>query len=85
MKSRDFCFWLQGFFEVQESGLALHDEPMTLNKGQLACVKRHLAMVFQHEIDLETKLPDGASDVAQAAHQTLLNQTHSGGETLFRC
>lgn len=43
MTSRDFCYWLQGFFEVSEA--------KTLNTKQLQQVKNHLNMVFKHEID----------------------------------
>lgn len=43
MTSRDFCFWLQGFFEV--------GDPKTLTGEQLDLVKRHLNLVFIHEID----------------------------------
>jgi hypothetical protein len=44
--SRDFCFWLQGFLELDGG-----EEAPPMNKGQVACVKRHLALVFKHEID----------------------------------
>lgn len=43
MNSRDFAFWLQGFFEL--------GTPDSLSSEQVACIKRHLAMVFIHEID----------------------------------
>jgi len=43
MKSRDFCFWLQGFFELTDS-----DEP---TPEQVRSIRKHLAMVFIHEID----------------------------------
>lgn len=43
MNSRDFCYWLQGYFEVAGPG------PMT--EEQVECVKRHLSLVFIHEID----------------------------------
>lgn len=43
MTSRDFCFWLQGFFEIGEFP--------DLHEGQVDCIKRHLNMVFAHEID----------------------------------
>jgi len=44
MKSRDFCYWLQGYMEltVSHSGLTA---------AQLSTVQQHLAMVFKHEID----------------------------------
>jgi len=48
MSSRDFCYWLQGYFEIAESqsGQTL---PITFN--QIDTIKKHLAMVFKHEID----------------------------------
>lgn len=43
MTSRDFCFWLQGFFEVSEAD--------NLSTAQTDTLKNHLSMVFVHEID----------------------------------
>ena len=43
MTSRDFCFWLQGFFELSNEKY--------LDEAQTNMVKKHLAMVFVHEID----------------------------------
>jgi hypothetical protein len=43
MTSRDFCYWLQGLFELQN--------PTTLDARQTELIKRHLNMVFFHEID----------------------------------
>lgn len=43
MKATEFCYWLQGMFE-----LAL---PIQLNEEQTDLIKRHLAMAFQHDID----------------------------------
>lgn len=43
MTSRDFCYWLQGYFEV--SGATI------LTASQMEVVKAHLNMVFVHEID----------------------------------
>lgn len=43
MTSRDFCFWLQGFFELQSVP--------EVSTAQAAAIKRHLDMVFAHEID----------------------------------
>jgi len=43
MNSRDFCFWLQGYFEI--SGKS------DMSSEQVDMVKRHLALVFKHEID----------------------------------
>jgi hypothetical protein len=43
MTSRDFAYWLQGFFEIAQ--------PETATAEQVDMIKQHLAMVFVHEID----------------------------------
>ena len=50
MKSRDFAFWLQGFFELGGGADGL-------SSTQVALVKQHLALVFKHDIG-----SDGACD-----------------------
>lgn len=37
MTSRDFCFWLQGYFEI-------HDRQESLDYKQLECIKKHLSL-----------------------------------------
>jgi hypothetical protein len=43
MTSRDFCYWLQGFFEISGA------KEITPEQAQV--IKNHLNMVFKHEID----------------------------------
>ncbi len=43
MTSRDFCYWLQGYFEIGGAG------PLTAEQASM--VAKHLALVFKHEID----------------------------------
>lgn len=43
MTSRDFCYWLQGYFEVSN--------PKMIASEETEAIKNHLAMVFKHEID----------------------------------
>lgn len=43
MDSVDFCYWLQGLFEL--------GDPKELNAKQVDLIKKHLNMVFVHEID----------------------------------
>ena len=50
MKSRDFCYWLQGYFEVKE-GETTTPNDKSLTHQQVVMIKNHLAMVFKHEID----------------------------------
>lgn len=64
LTSRDFVFWLQGLFEVAE--------PKELNEKQTEIIKRHLNLVFFHEID-----PSYSSDTKV---QTEMNLIHGGEE-----
>lgn len=43
MTARDFCFWFQGFIEI--------GDPKELTPKELDMVKKHLNLVFKHEID----------------------------------
>ena len=47
MTSREFCYWLQGYFEIGHAPGASGG----LNPAQVDQVKKHLALVFVHEID----------------------------------
>lgn len=63
MKSVEFCYWLQGLFELQN--------PKKLNAEQTDLIRRHLNMVFKHEID---------PSYGDASIQEVLNELH-GGQT----
>jgi hypothetical protein len=60
MSSREFCYWLQGYFE--------NANPTTIGEVQTDLIKRHLNLVFKHEID-----PSYGNEV----HQQELNQIHN--------
>jgi hypothetical protein len=51
MTSRDFCFWLQGFFELSNE--------QALSTAQTSMIAKHLALVFRHEIDPSMGGPTG--------------------------
>lgn len=67
MTSRDFAFWLQGYLELTPG-----DPTAPMSGAQVDKVRRHLALVFIHEIDpgmktvnqriedLKQKIHDGA-------------------------
>ncbi len=89
MTSRDFCYWLQGFFELDGAGDTVATGNPGLSPKQTAAVRAHLALVFKHEIDPSAGGPD-----AQAA----LNKIHEAGKatgptigghgldgTIYRC
>jgi hypothetical protein len=71
MQARDFCFWLQGYFE-----LALPGTLGGLNADQLAQVRAHLALVFKHEIDPSV---DGGDPLKAAEHQAIHDRPQIGG------
>ena len=62
MTSRDFAYWLQGYFEI-------HGGDESLTKEQAECIKKHLALVFVHEIDPSAGPP---------AYQAKLDAIHHG-------
>ncbi len=72
MKMQEFCYWLQGYFEIN----AHYDQ--SLNGNQVQMIKNHLKMVFKHDID-----PSYPSN-----QQATLNAMHSppgpNGE-VYRC
>lgn len=63
MKSVEFCYWLQGFFEVAN--------PKSVSDEQLDMIKRHLDLVFIHEID--PSYPE--------YQQEKLNEVHAGSSS----
>lgn len=75
MTSRDFCFWLQGFFELrapaQDSGLTLE---------QSRAIQRHLALVFEHEID-----PSMGTAKAQQTLNAIHGHPPNPGGLVMRC
>lgn len=69
MQSRDFAFWLQGFFEFSKA--------TKLDEHQTELIKKHLSLVFIHEID-----PSFGDSNEK------LNEAHfpvSTGDKLIRC
>lgn len=73
MTSRDFCFWLQGYFEISNAN--------TIGPNEAQCIRQHLAMVFKHEIDPSMTAPPGAP-VSNLDYQTLLNDLHGNNDTV---
>ena len=72
MNTIDFCFWLQGYFEI--NGKA------EITREQAKIIKNHLNLVFKHEID-----PLRESQTTTPT--SVLNHTHnpSKNDTLLRC
>lgn len=77
MTSRDFVYWFQGYMEIASAG----DEsgPITLTSAQVACVKKHLALVFVHEIDPSAGPPEHQAKLDEAHSSPPKKPTGSGG------
>jgi hypothetical protein len=67
--SRDFCYWLQGYLELRD----VHD-PQGLSEAQLSTITKHLALVFEHEID-----PSMGGPLQQATLDAIHNPPGGGG------
>jgi hypothetical protein len=78
MTAVQFCYWLQGYFEI----VAANPGPRVMNgltPSQTEAVKRHLAMVFAHDLDPKA----GGAEV-----QEKLNHLHDNrptGDVVERC
>lgn len=73
MTSRDFCYWLQGLFEL--------GSPAVLDAKQTDLVRAHLAMVFIHEIDPsagDVKQQAVLNDIHKQLDQTAKAQAQAG-------
>ena len=66
MTARDFCFWLQGYFELTQ-GLPSREGQPWIDTNQAFVIRKHLDLVFKHEID---------PSMGPQKHQDTLNQIH---------
>lgn len=62
MKSVEFCYWLQGMFEINPPSVGL-------SKEQVSIIKKHLDMVFYHEID--NSYPSEQQDALNKFHNEI--------------
>lgn len=72
MKATEFCFWLQGHFEMNGTG--------ALSADQAEMIQRHLSLVFKHEID-----PSQGTTEHQAELQALHDANLNHGQAVPRC
>ncbi len=85
MNSRDFIYWLQGFFEIT-------GEDVELSVEQSAMIRKHLALVFKHEIDPSMGPPEHQdelnaihADAPKKPEDPHKTATKSSGPTVYRC
>lgn len=82
MTARDFCYWLQGFFELQAAGTEGVKLDLGIPSAKAEVIRRHLALVFAHDIDPKAG-PKEVQDELNAIHHGA-KKTHTG-EVLMRC
>ena len=71
MNTIDFCYWLQGYFEISGDS--------EISKEQAEVIKNHLNLVFKHEID-------PLRENQTTTPVSVLNNAHSPlNDTLIRC
>lgn len=61
MTSRDFCYWLQGYFESITASPIMGDK-------QITHIKQHLTLVFEHEIDPSAGFAEQQAGMYQIHH-----------------
>lgn len=66
MKATEFCYWLQGYFELDQASTKPGN---ALTGEQVEVIQRHLALVFKHDIDPQAGPPE---------YQQVLNNIHNG-------
>lgn len=72
MLSRDFAYWLQGFFEISDA--------KSLDEKQTEQIKKHLHLVFVHDID-----PSMGDANHQAKLNAVHTPNGDPGKILLRC
>lgn len=87
MRAENFCYWLQGFFEIQDAGAAERSSEAlkgrSLSEKQVEIIRKHLSLVFTdvlgtHEDRSQSKdAPDltvggGISDLLRAPRSDIL-------------
>lgn len=72
MISRDFCYWLQGYFEISVVN--------SLDAKQVGIIRNHLNLVFEHEIDPSI---DGNNKELKKKLQKI--HDNESEETTYRC
>ena len=77
MKSRDFCYWAQGFFEISE----VSNKNITLNSSQIELMKKHLDMVFSFENVVQENIKKPEYDKLK----NLPNYTYDPGVRYYSC
>lgn len=74
--SREFCFWMQGFFETTK--------PKTIGEKETKVIKEKLSAVFKHDID-PSMGDEEHQEVLNHIHSGPGLNQDPDGPTIYRC
>lgn len=77
MKAAEFCYWIQGFFELSESE--------QLTPRQVEIIRNHLKLVFYHDIDPSYSEDPAVQAEMQAIHDGDAKPPKRQGSILVKC
>lgn len=81
MRSTEFAYWLQGFFELSETN--------EITPRQVEIIKNHLKLVFYYDIDKSYEVDQKTSETMQAIHdgnhQTISPPKRKPGDLIVKC
>ncbi len=77
MKATEFCFWIQGFFELSESE--------QLTPRQVEIIRNHLKLVFYHDIDPSYSEDPVVQEEMQAIHDGTTKPPKKQRDTIVKC
>ena len=78
MESVNFCYWLQGFFEIAK--------PSEITSEQTEMIKNHLNLVFFHDIDPKASKDEKIQEKMNEIHSGKIKPSHhSPSTTVVRC
>ena len=94
MKAVEFCYWLQGFFEIRDANRVIAPG---ISESQVTTIKTHLALVFKHEIDPSYSADPKVQAEMNAIHDAAKKRPPKrpprpsegpgsfGGDVVYRC
>lgn len=83
MNSRDFVYWLQGYFEISDP----NNDGLSIDEDGVGMIRKHLALVFKHEIDPSygDEKKQAELNKIHAPSKPTKNSTKGIDGTLYRC
>jgi hypothetical protein len=75
----DFCYWMQGFFEIHDA-MPQPQQQVGMTAAQVDIIRKHLALVFQNVTQGARYEPQICDDSAQRGADRLYCKMQDGAE-----